>query len=55
MYVRDVGGLLKQAMARGQLRCIGATTSAEYKHIEEDATFARHFEVVGVLMLRRLD
>lgn len=38
--------LLKPALARGDLHCIGATTVEEYrKHIEADAAFARRFQV----------
>jgi ATP-dependent Clp protease ATP-binding subunit ClpB len=39
--------MLKPALARGELRCIGATTLDEYrKHIEKDAAFARRFQPV---------
>ena len=38
--------LLKPALARGDLHCIGATTVGEYrKHIEQDGAFARRFQV----------
>ncbi len=41
----DASNMLKPALARGELRCIGATTLAEYrKHIEKDAAFARRFQ-----------
>jgi ATP-dependent Clp protease ATP-binding subunit ClpB len=45
----SAGNLLKPALARGELRCIGATTLDEYrKHIEKDAAFARRFQPVLV-------
>ncbi len=45
----DAANLLKPALARGQLRCIGATTLAEYrKHIEKDAALERRFQPVRV-------
>jgi ATP-dependent Clp protease ATP-binding subunit ClpB len=43
----DASNMLKPALARGELRCIGATTLDEYrKHIEKDAAFARRFQAV---------
>ncbi|MEM9189995.1 MAG: ATP-dependent chaperone ClpB [Myxococcota bacterium] len=43
----DASNMLKPALARGELRCIGATTLDEYrKHIEKDAAFARRFQSV---------
>ena len=43
----DAGNLLKPALARGELRCIGATTLAEYhKYIEKDAALERRFQPV---------
>jgi len=43
------GQLLKPALARGELRCIGATTLDEYrKHVEKDAAFERRFQPVYV-------
>ncbi len=43
----DASNLLKPALARGQLRAIGATTLDEYrKHIEKDAAFERRFQTV---------
>jgi ATP-dependent Clp protease ATP-binding subunit ClpB len=43
----DAGNLLKPALARGQLRCIGATTLDEYRqHIEKDAALERRFQQV---------
>ncbi len=45
----DAGNLLKPALARGQLRCIGATTLDEYrKHIEKDAALERRFQPIIV-------
>jgi len=46
----DAANLLKPALARGELRCIGATTLDEYrKHVEKDAAFERRFQQVNVL------
>jgi ATP-dependent Clp protease ATP-binding subunit ClpB len=45
----DAANLLKPALARGELRCIGATTLNEYKkHVEKDAALARRFQPVLV-------
>jgi ATP-dependent Clp protease ATP-binding subunit ClpB len=45
----DASNLLKPALARGQLRCVGATTLDEYrKHIEKDAALERRFQPVLV-------
>jgi ATP-dependent Clp protease ATP-binding subunit ClpB len=45
----DASNLLKPALARGELHCIGATTLNEYrKHIEKDAALARRFQPVYV-------
>lgn len=45
----DASNLLKPALARGQLHCIGATTLDEYrKHVEKDAALARRFQPVFV-------
>jgi len=45
----DAANLLKPALARGELHCIGATTLAEYhKHIEKDAALERRFQPVVV-------
>ncbi len=45
----DASNMLKPALARGQLRCIGATTLDEYrKYIEKDAAFERRFQPVQV-------
>ena len=43
----DASNMLKPALARGELQCIGATTLGEYrKHIEKDAALARRFQPV---------
>ncbi|MBI2098965.1 ATP-dependent Clp protease ATP-binding subunit [Candidatus Uhrbacteria bacterium] len=43
----DAANILKPALARGEIRCIGATTFAEYKkHIETDAALERRFQSV---------
>ena len=45
----DASNLLKPALARGELHCVGATTLDEYrKHIEKDAALARRFQSVFV-------
>jgi ATP-dependent Clp protease ATP-binding subunit ClpB len=45
----DAGNLLKPALARGELRCVGATTLDEYrKYIEKDPAFERRFQQVFV-------
>ncbi|MEI7512649.1 MAG: ATP-dependent chaperone ClpB [Candidatus Uhrbacteria bacterium] len=45
----DASNMLKPALARGQLRCVGATTLAEYqKYIEKDAALSRRFQPVFV-------
>jgi ATP-dependent Clp protease ATP-binding subunit ClpB len=45
----DASNLLKPMLARGELRCIGATTIDEYrKHIEKDAALERRFQQVYV-------
>jgi ATP-dependent Clp protease ATP-binding subunit ClpB len=45
----DASNMLKPALARGELRCVGATTLNEYKkHIEKDAALERRFQVVYV-------
>jgi len=45
----DASNMLKPALARGELRCIGATTLDEYKkHIEKDAALERRFQPVYV-------
>ncbi len=46
---QDAANMLKPALARGQLRCIGATTLEEYrKHIEKDKALARRFQQVYI-------
>jgi ATP-dependent Clp protease ATP-binding subunit ClpB len=44
----DAANLLKPMLARGELRCIGATTNDEYKLMEADKAFARRFQRVQV-------
>jgi len=45
----DAGNLLKPALARGELRCIGATTLDEYrKHVEKDPALERRFQPIYV-------
>ncbi|MEZ0295403.1 MAG: AAA family ATPase, partial [Candidatus Methylacidiphilales bacterium] len=46
----DLANLLKPALARGQIQCIGATTTAEYRlYIDKDATLERRFSPIQVL------
>ena len=46
----DASNMLKPALARGELHCIGATTLDEYrKHVEKDAALARRFQPVFVV------
>jgi ATP-dependent Clp protease ATP-binding subunit ClpB len=45
----DASNLLKPALARGELHCIGATTLDEYKkHVEKDAALARRFQPIYI-------
>jgi ATP-dependent Clp protease ATP-binding subunit ClpB len=45
----DAGNLLKPMLARGELRCVGATTLDEYrKHVEKDAALERRFQPIVV-------
>ncbi len=45
----DAGNMLKPALARGELHCVGATTLDEYRqHVEKDAAFERRFQKVVV-------
>ena len=45
----DAANILKPALSRGEIRCIGATTPAEYrKHMEKDRSLERRFQVVKV-------
>jgi ATP-dependent Clp protease ATP-binding subunit ClpB len=49
MAAMDAANLLKPMLARGELRCIGATTLDEYKkHVEKDPAFERRFQQVMV-------
>ena len=46
----DAANILKPALARGELQCIGATTISEYRqHLEKDGALARRFQVVTVV------
>ena len=44
----DIANLLKPAMARGEIKILGATTNDEYKRIESDPAFERRFQKVIV-------
>ena len=45
----DAANILKPALARGELRCVGATTYDEYReHIEKDGALARRFDVISI-------
>ena len=45
----DAGNMLKPALARGELHCVGATTLDEYRqHVEKDAAFERRFQKIIV-------
>lgn len=45
----DASNILKPALSRGEIQCIGATTLDEYrKHIEKDAALARRFQTINV-------
>lgn len=45
----DAGNILKPALARGAIKCIGATTTTEYrKYIEKDSALERRFQMVWV-------
>ena len=45
----DAGNMLKPALARGEIHCLGATTVSEYRqHIEKDAAFERRFQKILV-------
>ena len=45
----DAANILKPALSRGEIRCIGATTPAEYrKYIEKDRSLERRFQAVKV-------
>lgn len=46
---QDLANMLKPALARGEIKCIGATTSAEYKkYFENDAALSRRFHCINV-------
>ncbi len=46
---QDLANLLKPALARGEIKCIGATTSAEYKkYFEKDAALSRRFHSINI-------
>jgi ATP-dependent Clp protease ATP-binding subunit ClpA len=50
----DAANILKPALARGELQCIGATTLDEYrKHIEKDPALERRFQPVKMRALLR--
>ncbi len=50
----DAANILKPALARGELQCIGATTLDEYrKHIEKDPALERRFQPVKISSLPR--
>ena len=45
----DASNILKPALARGEIKCIGATTIDEYrKHIEKDAALERRFQTINI-------
>ncbi|MFW6197372.1 MAG: ATP-dependent Clp protease ATP-binding subunit ClpA [Myxococcota bacterium] len=44
----DAGNILKPALASGKIRCIGATTYADFKHLERDRALARRFQKIEV-------
>jgi ATP-dependent Clp protease ATP-binding subunit ClpA len=44
----DAGSILKPALANGKIRCVGATTFADYKHLERDRALARRFQKIEV-------
>jgi ATP-dependent Clp protease ATP-binding subunit ClpA len=44
----DAGNILKPALASGKLRCIGATTYQDFKHLERDRALARRFQKIEV-------
>ena len=44
----DASNILKPALARGELQCVGATTLSEYRRIEKDAALERRFQTVTV-------
>ena len=44
----DAGNMLKPALSSGDLRCIGATTFEDFKHLEKDRALARRFQKIEV-------
>ena len=44
----DASGILKPALASDQMRCIGATTYQDYKHVERDHALARRFQKIEI-------
>jgi len=45
----DVANMIKPALARGEIKCIGATTISEYKKVfEKDAALARRFDMINI-------
>jgi len=44
----DAANILKPALARGELQCVGATTLDEYRVIERDAALERRFQPIMV-------
>ncbi len=45
----DASNMIKPALARGELHCVGATTTAEYrKYVEKDAALARRFQSIYI-------
>jgi len=48
-YSLDVANMIKPALARGEIKCIGATTIEEYKKVfEKDSALARRFDVINI-------
>ncbi len=45
----DAANLLKPALARGDIKCVGATTFSEYKHLERDDAIKRRFQKIDVV------
>lgn len=44
----DAANILKPALSRGEIQMIGATTNAEYRHIEKDAALERRFQPINI-------
>ncbi|TIX36451.1 MAG: ATP-dependent Clp protease ATP-binding subunit, partial [Mesorhizobium sp.] len=51
----DAANLMKPALARGELRCIGATTYEEFSYFERDAALRRRFQPINVSEPNELD